>query len=563
MGSRATCCGQGRFTMASSLKSYVEQFLLNPAASFHTDEDGNKETKAQVVDNISGEEGAGTSALSVSKLRARNAALQSEKDPRYQGKKVSRKEITQAEESGIDPELQKYFMIEGEDDEEESEHDNEDDDDNNEQETENEDDIDESSEDEEEMNEEDTFPTSENKKNDMPHSLTYEGDFNQFAEGSESEEDVSGEESEDSEHNDQMDEEEEEAQTDDIKETGSIKTFNSQDNSQEIKKGQYVKNQLNIYDSMFESRIVMQKVLTGTNQLPQPSTYKYFIKENDDNYNKNIVSTRSAAKKLLGSLLDLQELLLNQNTETKHILSGGKPKKSGTESNEEITSSEDEGIGESDGSPDIGKKRKLKIEEYEEILSKRHKELTPFRDETVNKWNERTKLLSHNKGGNKFGGFETSALQQFYNLLSNKQQLIKRTQLTGATRGTAYRVLGKKELDSENIGEEYDPEIFDDSDFYTRALEEVLKSKVALSDDMNDVSRKWIEIQNLRRKSKKKVDTKASKGRKIRYEVHSKLQQYLAPCKPATMDDAAINILFSSLFGKALRSQQDVEKVEL
>ena len=57
---------------------------------------------------------------------------------------------------------------------------------------------------------------------------------------------------------------------------------------------------------MFESRIIMQKVLAGMNQLPQSSTYKYFIKENDDNFNKNIVSTRSSAKKLLGSLLDLQ-----------------------------------------------------------------------------------------------------------------------------------------------------------------------------------------------------------------------------------------------------------------
>lgn len=67
--------------------------------------------------------------------------------------------------------------------------------------------------------------------------------------------------------------------------------------------------------------------------------------------------------------------------------------------------------------------------------------------------------------------------------------------------------------------DEYDPEIFDDTDFYTRCLEEVLKSKVALSDNMTDVSRKWIEIQNLRRKTKRNVDKKASKGRKIRYEV--------------------------------------------
>jgi len=557
--------------MANSLKSYVEKFLLNPAASFHTDEDGNKETKAQVVETVSGEEGASTSCLSVSKLRARNAALQSEKDPRYRGKKVSRKEISQSDGSGIDLELQKYFMIEGED-EEESNDDNykeDNDTDSNEEDMEEEDDLKDESSEEEGIHIKDKFNISEDSKLDSSHDLIYEGDFNQFAEDFESGEEESGDETEGSEESDNVEEEEDKVQTDNIKETGSMKTFSSQDNSQEIKKGQCVRNQLSIYDSMFESRIIMQKVLAGMNQLPQSSTYKYFIKENDENYNKNIVSARSSAKKLLGSLLDLQELLSNQNSETKHILSGGKPKQSGTESNEEITSSEDEGIGVSDGSPNIGKKRKLKVGEYEEILAKRHKEFIPYRDDTVNKWYERTKLLSNNKGGNKFGGFEVSALQQFYNLLSNKQQLIKRTQLTGATRGTTYRVLGKMETNSEqNVGEEYDPEIFDDSDFYTRALEEVLKAKVALSDDMNDVSRKWIEIQNLRRKSKKKVDTKASKGRKIRYEVHSKLQQYLAPCKPPTMDDSAINIIFSSLFGKALQSQQGTnstvqENVEL
>lgn len=31
------------------------------------------------------------------------------------------------------------------------------------------------------------------------------------------------------------------------------------------------------------------------------------------------------------------------------------------------------------------------------------------------------------------------------NILGNKQQLIQRTQLTGATRGTAYHILGRKD----------------------------------------------------------------------------------------------------------------------
>lgn len=34
----------------------------------------------------------------------------------------------------------------------------------------------------------------------------------------------------------------------------------------------------------------------------------------------------------------------------------------------------------------------------------------------------------------------------------------------------------------------------------------------------------------------------------------SKLQQYLAPCYPPQMDDGAINILFASLFGNAVKN---------
>ncbi|MPC80125.1 Protein Aatf [Portunus trituberculatus] len=91
--------------------------------------------------------------------------------------------------------------------------------------------------------------------------------------------------------------------------------------------------------------------------------------------------------------------------------------------------------------------------------------------------------------------------------------------MSGTTRGATYHVLGRPRDATKVEDVEYDTEIFDDTDFYTRSLEDVLKAKVSLSDNMTDVSRKWIEIQNLRRKAKKKVDKKASKGRKIRYEV--------------------------------------------
>lgn len=53
------------------------------------------------------------------------------------------------------------------------------------------------------------------------------------------------------------------------------------------------------------------------------------------------------------------------------------------------------------------------------------------------------------------------------------------------------------------------------------------------------------------KKVKKVVDTKASKGRKLRYEVHEKLQNFMVPATPrGAWHDEQIDELFSSLMGK-------------
>lgn len=50
---------------------------------------------------------------------------------------------------------------------------------------------------------------------------------------------------------------------------------------------------------------------------------------------------------------------------------------------------------------------------------------------------------------------------------------------------------------------------------------------------------------------KKKVDTRATKGRKIRYSVHNKLVSFMAPVPYSTWDDKVEQDLFRSLFGQA------------
>ena len=70
-----------------------------------------------------------------------------------------------------------------------------------------------------------------------------------------------------------------------------------------------------------------------------------------------------------------------------------------------------------------------------------------------------------------------------------------------------------------------------------------LKNKILFS------IRQWLEIQKLRSKAKRKVDAKASKGRRLRYQVHPKLVSFMAPHPETSWNDTAKNELFSSLFG--------------
>lgn len=67
------------------------------------------------------------------------------------------------------------------------------------------------------------------------------------------------------------------------------------------------------------------------------------------------------------------------------------------------------------------------------------------------------------------------------------------------------------------VMQEHDAEVFDDTDFYQQLLRDVIDSKNGGED--------WMVAQK-ERKKKKTVDTKASKGRKLRY-VHFPIETSL------------------------------------
>ncbi|VDN39004.1 unnamed protein product [Gongylonema pulchrum] len=152
-------------------------------------------------------------------------------------------------------------------------------------------------------------------------------------------------------------------------------------------------------------------------------------------------------------------------------------------------------------------------------FAKRHEQFSAFRLSTLSKWDERTTLIGVNAVKNKkndFSGFESVVLKQIEQIMSDKHRLLRRTQM--------------KRCDVDRMGatedSTYDAEIFDDNDFYQLLVKELIERKSAGIVDPVEMSRQWLEVQNLRQKrfKKKKIDRKASKGRKIRYVVIPQLE---------------------------------------
>ncbi|KAL6463371.1 hypothetical protein MHYP_G00277620 [Metynnis hypsauchen] len=564
--------------MEASISQQLED-LLNPLPTVADPEDDHDEdTKAKVIDKFDEGYDDDNDDLPSSGLRKRASTLLADTDKRYHGKATSRKELQKeldgsAEEDDDDEEddEQESDIENGDfgkdmDDEEEDEEEDFDDDDDDEEEEEEEDLLN------DEDNSQMSALVSKMKGTDL--GIPKETDFRKLTEGMDDlgeSEDEEADETDEEDSDDGSEEEDDDEVEEDKDDSGAVMTFSKEKVDEEVEKGKAVKNQLALWDLLLEGRIKMQKALVIANQLPQADTFPEFKSKGGAEYAGALKDSHKALKALQRSLLELQDLLLYQNLDTRAI-SQGKTWRSDSkaEGDDEEVKSDEDGKEEGDdeerhtnrnGPP----KRKLDMADYPDFMAKRFADFQPYRDATLQKWYDKTRLTmgKANKG---FGAFERNILTQVEQVLMDKERLLKRTQ----TRRSDYRVLGKPEptapstqsnaTDPEagdlalkvNVHlKDLDEEIFDDDDFYHQLLRELIERKTSAADPNDQVAmgRQWLAIQKLRSKIKKRVDTKASKGRKIRFHIHSKLVNFMAPVDHSTMSDEARSELYRSLFG--------------
>ncbi|ROW08523.1 hypothetical protein VMCG_03049 [Cytospora schulzeri] len=177
------------------------------------------------------------------------------------------------------------------------------------------------------------------------------------------------------------------------------------------------------------------------------------------------------------------------------------------------------------------------------------------RKKVLDKWSNRVKSTTTTMNKTRQLGAAAgsqSLISVLEDQLVNSDRLVKRTHVP---RSCAPVQAGRKMAE--------DPEIYDDADFYQLLLKELVDqrtSDTAAGGDASVPTVRWTAIKEA--KTRKQVDRRASKGRKLRFTVHEKLQNFMAPEDRRSWEEEAIDRLFGTLFGQKMQLKEDVSEDE-
>jgi protein AATF/BFR2 len=282
-------------------------------------------------------------------------------------------------------------------------------------------------------------------------------------------------------------------------------------------KGRAVKTQRKTFDTLLNTRIRLQKALIATNSLAAAPHNEAAAPPS------SVAAAEAAALTLLNNLARLRISLEEART-------GSKRKRAAFDS--ETPSS------------DI----------WSSIQSSEHSAL-PHRKAVLERWSAKTRATTVTNNRNRLNASATQTLTEVLDSQLQSSHLVVRTQTP--------RSCAPVQSSASNKGSLPDPAIYDDADFYGLMLKELLEQRSA--DNANGAAAEFVvqaPWQVAREaKTKKIVDTKASKGRRLRYTVQEKLQNFMAPEERGEWGERQRDELFGSLFGQrvALGERDHVE----
>ncbi|KAF9292373.1 hypothetical protein BGZ68_007388 [Mortierella alpina] len=324
--------------------------------------------------------------------------------------------------------------------------------------------------------------------------------------------------------------------------------------SDDVEKGIHVKAQMSLWETLLDTRIRLQKSVSLINTFPQPDTYDEFL---TDESAESLEESKHNLRSFIDTLITVRTSLLRNIPEVK-VPKANKRQFSDLDDDEA---------------------RNLDDDAWQTKAWKDFEGLDDgwrsYRNNTLEKWSNKVQIASGIPLNKKFKAMNQGIMTQISQTMADKERLLKRTQL----KRSEYHILGaapevKDEDDEDDKTEKtpviskldahlsnHDEEIFDDGDFYQQLLRELIESRMVDNDDPTAMGMRWAALRQTKQ-TKKQVDTKGSKGRRLRYHVHEKLQSFMAPIPAGTWHEEMVEELFSSLLGRKGGNLDDEEEVE-
>ncbi|KAF9907614.1 hypothetical protein BX616_000374 [Lobosporangium transversale] len=324
--------------------------------------------------------------------------------------------------------------------------------------------------------------------------------------------------------------------------------------SDDVEKGIHVKAQMSLWETLLDTRIRFQKPVSLINTFPQPSVYDKFLTNESA---EPLEESKHHLRSFIDTLITVRTSLLRNIPDIKIPKSNKR----------QLSDLEDIEVGDLDDDAWQTKARK-DIEALDDCWRS-------YRNNTLEKWSNKVQIASGIPLNKKFKVMNQGIMMQISQMMADKERLVKRARL----KRSEYHILGttpeiKDDGDGDKIEKRlstnkldahlsnHDEEVFDDTDFYQQLLRELIESRMVDNDDPMSMGLRWAALRQTKQ-AKKQVDTKGSKGRRLRYHVHEKLQSFMAPVPAGTWHDEMVEELFSSLLGRRGAGLDDKDEEEI
>ncbi|KAL8371131.1 hypothetical protein RB595_001129 [Gaeumannomyces hyphopodioides] len=176
------------------------------------------------------------------------------------------------------------------------------------------------------------------------------------------------------------------------------------------------------------------------------------------------------------------------------------------------------------------------------------------RKKVLEKWSDKVRSTTAVATSRKLGNATVQRLTSVLDdQLVQSDRLVKRTRVP---RSCAPVQMAQKVQEDEGI--------YDDADFYQLLLKELVDQRTTDSSGGSGGPGGSSSVPTVRwgaaareAKTRKVVDRRASKGRKLRFTVHEKLQNFMAPEDRRSWEQEAIDRFFGTLFGQKMELRED------